>query len=200
MAATLQWQLDRRPLTSLLWTCRLSTPQVGAWKLWSIWCQKKDANDKAASLPPRSSHAAGSLLHSLTAACCVCACFYISALTDCAVCSRPVVMTSKSAGLSVRCTSPWVWLPGGACIVSAGAKSITRRLYLQSNFIPPATRGGLSSEPCLAFKCGKSAQSPPLTRNAARLSSWCSLNKLNNEGISEMPKRHYTPTIRARSE
>lgn len=78
--------------------------------------------------------------------------------------------------------------------------SITRRLYLQSNFIPPAMRGGLSSEPCLAFKCGKSAQSPPLTRNAARLSSWCSLNKLNNEGISEMPKRHYTPTIRARSE
>lgn len=52
----------------------------------------------------------------------------------------------------------------------------------------------------LAFKCGKSAQSPPLTQNAVRLSSWCSLNKLNNEGISEMPKHHYTPTIRARSE
>lgn len=97
--------------------------------------------------------------------------------------------------------------PGGAAhCVGRGhgkkkkKKSITRRLYLQSNFIPPAMRGGLSSEPCLAFKCGKSAQSPPLTRNAARLSSWCSLNKLNNEGISEMPKRHYTPTIRARSE
>lgn len=56
------------------------------------------------------------------------------------------------------------------------------------------------SEPRLAFKCGKSAQSPPLTRSAARLSSWCSLNRLNNEGISEMPRRHYTPTIRARSE
>lgn len=74
------------------------------------------------------------LLHS-TAACCV---LFFSLLTDCAVCSRPVVMTSQSPGLSVRCTSPWVWLPGGACIVSARAKSITRRLYLQSNFIPPA--------------------------------------------------------------
>lgn len=146
---------------------------------------------------PRALPSDAVLLLSLTAACCVCF-FFCFALTDCAA-----VMTSKSAGLSVRCTSPRVRLPGGACIVSGEKKKkkgITRRLYLQSNFIPPATRGGLSSEPCLAFKCGKSAQSPPLTRNAARLSSWCSLNKLNNEGISEMPKRHYTPTIRARSE
>lgn len=79
-------------------------------------------------------------------------------------------------------------------------RSITHQLYSQSNFIPPATRRGLSAESRLAFKCGKSAQSPPLTRNAPRLSSWCSLNKLNNEGISEMPERHYTPTISARSE
>lgn len=112
----------------------------------------------------------------------------------------PVVMTSKSAGLSVRCTSPWVWLPGGARIVSARAEKHYTSPVFTEQFHPACMRGGLSSEPCLAFKCGKSAQSPPLTRNAARLSSWCSLNKLNNEGISEMPKRHYTPTIRARSE
>lgn len=112
----------------------------------------------------------------------------------------PVVMTSKSAGLSVRCTSPWVWLPGGTVhCVSRGIKHYTSPVFTEQ-FHPACMRGGLSSEPCLAFKCGKSAQSPPLTRNAARLSSWCSLNKLNNEGISEMPKRHYTPTIRARSE
>lgn len=83
--------------------------------------------------------------------------------------------------------------------VSRGEKHYTSPVFTEQ-FHPACMRGGLSSEPCLAFKCGKSAQSPPLTRNAARLSSWCSLNKLNNEGISEMPKRHYTPTIRARSE
>lgn len=83
--------------------------------------------------------------------------------------------------------------------VSRGEKHYTSPVFTEQ-FHPACMRGGLSSESCLAFKCGKSAQSPPLTRNAARLSSWCSLNKLNNEGISEMPKRHYTPTIRARSE
>lgn len=89
--------------------------------------------------------------------------------------------------------------PGKEC-AHCGVESIMRRLYFTEQFHPACTRGGLSSESRLAFKCGKSAQSPPLTRNAAWLSSWCSLNKLNNEGISEMPKRHYTPTIRARSE
>lgn len=88
----------------------------------------------------------------------------------------------------------------GRSVFIVGRKSIARCLYFTEQFHPVCTREGLSSESRLAFKCGKSAQSPPLTRNAARLSSWCSLNKLNNEGISEMPKRHYTPTIRARSE
>lgn len=49
------------------------------WSLWSIWCQKKDANDKAASC---SSDAAGFLLHSLTAACCVCECLVFFSCTD----------------------------------------------------------------------------------------------------------------------
>lgn len=128
--------------------------------------------------------------------CLLCLFVFCSALTDCARCNDIQIggvicqvhfASGLTPGRSVHC-------------VRKKKKGITCRLYLQSNFIPPATRGGLSAEPCLAFKCGKSAQSPPLTRNATRLSSWCSLNKLNNEGISEMPERHYTPTIRARSE
>lgn len=55
----------------------LSTPQVRAWKLRSVWCQKRDANGKATSLPaPRSSDAVGFLLLSLTAACSVAVVFF----------------------------------------------------------------------------------------------------------------------------
>ncbi len=135
--------------------------------------------------PSCSSDAAGFLLL------CLCLlCFFCTACNDIQI-GRVICQVHFALGLTPE---------RSAHCVSRGKESITRRPHLQSNFIPPATRGGLSSQPCLAFKCGKSAQSPPLTRNAARLSSWCSLNKLNNEGISEMPKRHYTPTIRARSE
>lgn len=199
--ATFQWQLDTRLLKSLSVFCQPAAKPLRFLRPETMEHLKSEEGRK---WPPPHFNM---LPRSSDAACCVF--FSVFSCLNMCVCAdgllRPtVVMTSKSAGLSVRCTLPRVRLWGGACIVSRKDRekksSITRRLYLQSNFIPPAMRGGLSSEPCLAFKCGKSAQSPPLTRNAARLSSWCSLNKLNNEGISEMPKRHYTPTIRARSE
>lgn len=155
-------------------------------KLWSIRCQKQGRRNP---------------VFPVMAACCVAAFLYVP--TDCAVGSQPVVMTSKSAGVICQVHFAVGLTPGRSvhCVSRCERKKkhYTSPVFTEQ-FHPACMRGGLSSEPRLAFKCGKSAQSPPLTRNAARLSSWCSLNKLNNEGISEMPKRHYTPTIRARSE
>lgn len=170
----------------------LSAPQVWARKLWSTWCQRKDANGEAVSLFPFLS-SSGFLLHSTAA------CFFFFTDGLCHVfpaCCNDIPIAGVicqvhfALGLTPR---------RSAYCVSRGEKHYMSPVFTEQ-FHPACMRGGLSSEPCLAFKCGKSAQSPPLTRNAARLSSWCSLNKLNNEGISEMPKRHYTPTIRARSE
>ena len=164
---------------------RLSTPRVRKTAV----CIRFGENRTRMARPchfPSLAHPVLFLLHSPTAAC--------NAPPSLARCNdiqigRVICQVHFALGLTALCQ------PG-----REKKKSITRRPVFTEQFHPACTRGGLSSQSCLAFKCGKSAQSPPLTRNAARLSSWCSLNKLNNEGISEMPERHYTPTIRARSE
>lgn len=149
MPATFQWQLDRRPLKSLLrfLSACLSTLRFEPANYGALGVRKGTQMARPCHFPPTLiRRRCFSVAFPNSCLLCYSVCgfifyfsfFFFFVLTDCTVCSRPVVMTSKSAGLSVRCTSPWVWLPGGACIVSAGAKSITRRLYLQSNFIPPA--------------------------------------------------------------
>lgn len=200
---TFQWQLDTRPLKSLLYT-------------FGVFCQPdslplrfEPGNYGAFGVRERTQmarlcHFSPFLLirfcwFSAAFRSCL-LCFFFNVLTDCAVCSRACCNDIPIARVICQVHFALGLTPRrSAYCVSQGEKHYTSPVFTEQ-FHPACMRGGLSSEPCLAFKCGKSAQSPPLTRNAARLSSWCSLNKLNNEGISEMPKRHYTPTIRASSE
>lgn len=113
--ATFQWQLDTRPLKSLSVFCQPAAKPLRFLRPETMEHLKSEEGRKWPPPPfnmlPRSSDAA----------CCVF--FSVFSFLNMCVCAdgllRPtVVMTSKSAGLSVRCTSPRVRLRGGACIVS----------------------------------------------------------------------------------
>lgn len=74
-----------------------------------------------------------------TAACSVCVCVCFPALMDCAVRSWPRCNDIQIGRVICQVHFAWGSTPGRSVhCVGRGRESITRRLYLQSNFIPPA--------------------------------------------------------------
>lgn len=113
--ATFQWQLDTRPLKSLSVFCQ---PAAKPLRFLCPETMEHLKSEERRKWPPPHFNM---LPRSSDAACCVF--FSVFSCLNMCVCAdgllRPtVVMTSKSAGLSVRCTLPRVRLWGGACIVS----------------------------------------------------------------------------------
>lgn len=113
--ATFQWQLDTRLLKSLSVFCQPAAKPLRFLRPETMEHLKSEEGRK---WPPPHFNM---LPRSSDAACCVF--FSVFSCLNMCVCAdgllQPtVVMTSKSAGLSVRCTLPRVRLWGGACIVS----------------------------------------------------------------------------------
>lgn len=175
-----RWQLDRRPLTFVPFCQPASQPlSVSSLETTEHLVSEKQRKwqSRVTPFPPLIRHCClFSVAFPNSCLLCWCRGFFLYWWIGAACSPALAVMTSKSAGLSVRCTSPWVWLPAEERALCQPVqqqqqkkKSITRRPVFTEQFHPACVRGGLSSEPCLAFKCGKSAQSPPLTRKSGAI-------------------------------